>query len=971
MKGQAANLEKKAFGWRRLIAGGGDPALKPIYLRSAALLSLALAFGLRLYRLGYQSIWWDEGYSIGISSKSLSDIASSTAIDIHPPVYYWLLHFWLRLAGKSEFSARFLSLVFGVLIVALAYRLGLRLLGRNGAFLAAFLVAISPFFITYSQEARMYTLETLLGLASVYFLTELLLRQSYPQEKQRIPSGILWGAYVLVTLLALYTDYFPAAIMVFENLFVGAWAIHGLVRNSVEWSYAGGVRAQEMAIPRRSLILRFALWWVFAQLVVVLLYLPWLNIAFRQVRGWGFGVVTAPGFKIMLSQLWSAFNISIPVRLSTFPPSVFIPYLWLAAAILVIGLFLVILRKGKGVQERPYWKEAFLLCFLIIPLAMFLVVVRFRPFFHPRCMLFALPSYLLLLALALNAIWRWWRPLAVVSLGVICAASAVAIHGSFFDEAFFKDDARSAARFLAEEATEDDLVLWEINNYPLTYYYQGIAPAAEVRFSQDAIAEDMERLAGGRQRVFWVTWFTNAFDPWGMVPFLLEKNGRKAGETTFEWLKVQWYELSSEGSFSFGDVKAVDVNFENKIALTGVAFGGEEEGPILASGETGWVALRWRCLGRIEDNLKFYVHVYEKLRGMVGQDDRLLVNADGWQTSYWKEGDVTFSFAIPRIEPGTPPGDYSIEIGVYDAKTMDRLAIMSGSSPNTIGSFQVTPSHTPPAVESLEIKRPLSAKFDEIELLGYEQEISQVGQGDLLPFALFWHATQQPQSDMDVLVSLVDEGGMVGKEFCFPVSANYPTSKWRSSEAIRGHYSLLIPDNLPGGEWRLRIGLATEGKFVGEPVFLPPFEVIERQRSFVLPEAIQHQLKAEVGDIATLLGYSVDKDKVRAGDEFNLTLYWRAKTTADKRYTVFAHLIDEGNHIWGQRDSMPQDGRAPTTSWLEDEVIVDTYQIPVRLDCPAGEYSIEVGMYHLETSERLPVDGKDSLLLGSIKVLRL
>jgi hypothetical protein len=67
---------------------------------------------------------------------------------------------------------------------------------------------------------------------------------------------------------------------------------------------------------------------------------------------------------------------------------------------------------------------------------------------------------------------------------------------------------------------------------------------------------------------------------------------------------------------------------------------------------------------------------------------------------------------------------------------------------------------------------------------------------------------------------------------------------------------------------------------------------------------------------------------------------------------------------------MPQEGRAPTTSWLEGEVIVDTYQIPVRPDCPAGEYDIEVGMYHLETGRRLPVDGRDYLLLGKIKVLR-
>jgi hypothetical protein len=217
---------------------------------------------------------------------------------------------------------------------------------------------------------------------------------------------------------------------------------------------------------------------------------------------------------------------------------------------------------------------------------------------------------------------------------------------------------------------------------------------------------------------------------------------------------------------------------------------------------------------------------------------------------------------------------------------------------------------------------------------------------------------------------LTDERGVVAEEFRLPISASYPTSKWRSGEAIGEHYALTIPANLPGGEWRLRIGLAAEDELVGEPVFFPPFRVIERQRSFVLLTSIQHPLKAEVGDFTTLLGYSVDKEEVRAGDKLNLTLYWRARATADKRYTVFAHLIDEGNQIWGQRDAMPQEGRAPTTSWLEGEVIVDTYQIPVGHDCPAGEYSIEVGMYDLETGKRLPVDGGDHVLLGKIRVLR-
>ncbi|MDH4136466.1 MAG: hypothetical protein OEW09_07110, partial [Anaerolineae bacterium] len=82
---------------------------------------LLLAFALRLYRLGYQSIWYDEGVSIHLAQKSLAALTAHTAGDIHPPLYYYLLHFWLKAAGSSEFAVAFLSLTFGLLLVPLVY----------------------------------------------------------------------------------------------------------------------------------------------------------------------------------------------------------------------------------------------------------------------------------------------------------------------------------------------------------------------------------------------------------------------------------------------------------------------------------------------------------------------------------------------------------------------------------------------------------------------------------------------------------------------------------------------------------------------------------------------------------------------------------------------------------------------------------------------------------------------------------
>ncbi len=85
-------------------------------------LILLAAFALRLYRLGVASLWYDETVSTFLARQDLVALTRHTAGDIHPPLYYYLLHFWGQFAGWSEFAFAFASLFFGVLLIALVYR---------------------------------------------------------------------------------------------------------------------------------------------------------------------------------------------------------------------------------------------------------------------------------------------------------------------------------------------------------------------------------------------------------------------------------------------------------------------------------------------------------------------------------------------------------------------------------------------------------------------------------------------------------------------------------------------------------------------------------------------------------------------------------------------------------------------------------------------------------------------------------
>ena len=129
------------------------------------LLTLA-ACGLRLLRLDFQPLWWDEGYSVWFATHPLGQMLALTAQDIHPPLYYALLRGWTLLLGAGPVALRLLSAVIGTLAIPAVYLAGRRLFGsRRTALLAAALLAINPLHIYYSQEVRMYGLVALLSTA--------------------------------------------------------------------------------------------------------------------------------------------------------------------------------------------------------------------------------------------------------------------------------------------------------------------------------------------------------------------------------------------------------------------------------------------------------------------------------------------------------------------------------------------------------------------------------------------------------------------------------------------------------------------------------------------------------------------------------------------------------------------------------------------------------------------------------------
>ncbi len=183
--------------------------------RSAAPVAflILLAFGMRVLRLDFQPLWWDEGYSVWFATNSLGQMLSDTASDIHPPLYYLLLHGWIALVGAFPEALRLFSVGIGVLTVAATYRIGKYLFGARAGLLAAFLLVINPLHIYYSQEVRMYGLVALWVLLASGFAIRLL-----RDGEGRVRGA--WIGYVIAIVAAMYTQYYAVFLPVGLSLYV-------------------------------------------------------------------------------------------------------------------------------------------------------------------------------------------------------------------------------------------------------------------------------------------------------------------------------------------------------------------------------------------------------------------------------------------------------------------------------------------------------------------------------------------------------------------------------------------------------------------------------------------------------------------------------------------------------------------------------------------------------------------------------
>lgn len=708
------------------------------------LLLLLAAFALRLYRLGAASLWYDETVSLCLARQDLLALTRHTAGDIHPPLYYYLLHFWGQSAGWSEFSAAFLSLFFGVLLIALVYRVAREWLSTPAALIAALLVTISPYNLGYSQEVRMYTLGATLGLASVFFFVRLLAAQTTdrfssvatgPTPTVRLSLTVPKGhsqlisrdfiVYAIVSALGLYTLYYLAFLLVFENLVAIVWFI----------------RNYELRIANCT----FRTWFL-SQLAILLLYAPWLPIAFHQatdppVPPWR-SLTALPD---VLLESFSALALGQSVD-----PAAVWPVLLVVAAILVCALwradnFLIthrpsaIFRHGEQKPTRQNDRSGqaasritnglFLFAYTFVPLIVIYAFSLWRPLYHVRYVFIYSPGFYLFLAVGLSrisnsqlrfthyAIHNSGRWLTAAALLLLITTSAYSAYNFWFDSRYADDDLRGAVQRIAAEWRPGDAVL--INaGYTYTafayYYDQPIAwrgrltdyaprpnmtdaragaivlqtgslgsnaslgwGSPEADFYATTVDETraaLDRVFAAHPRVWLLRLYDTVVDPEGTIRDYLAQHGRIIDDQVFSGqsnARVQGY-LTTRVPLTALPASATrrEVVLGNRLALLGF----EPVATSVRAGAALDMVLYWQAKQATNVDAHLFVGLYSEEGGtLVASSDAVpLGNALG--TSRWSSDEIMREPVRLLIPSNVPPGNYLLRIALYNPFTNEPLA---------------------------------------------------------------------------------------------------------------------------------------------------------------------------------------------------------------------------------------------------------------------------------------------------------
>jgi len=759
---------------------------------------LLLAFALRVAGLADSNIWWDEGWSVSLARRPVADILQVAAHDNHPPLHNLLLRGWWLLVGDGEYGMRFPSVLFGCVGVVLIYRLGRTLGGRRVGTLAALLLALSRFAITWAQSVRMYTWATLLTTGMLWAALEL-----WHGGRWRA-----WLAYTLCLTGGLLSLYLTIAAPLTANLvFPFVWWRRGR--------------------PRRMLVQ-----WLTAHLAAFVLFLPWMLRNITTATTWA---IVEPITLWQYVRLYTTMLVvGVPLNLEAYLPLtlcvcgiafVGLVMLWRARKTLHQQAGLALLVLGLIVQAFTVYA----VCFGIVP--------GFARPLEPRYLLLLAGNFYILLAWGMarmgnralgmsNGEWRMVnrqisksanqhvtpfpslpRLLSTVyrlPMTIVIFAALLGLWTFYPGRARRDDYASIAATLRAHVHPNDIVVLYVDRDWPL-FEAQYAGPRHNLAYGAplDATAADARLTPLWEQAEgLWLVTTPEALqtDPTQAVPTWLAAHAL-AWRTWIAGENALTFYARTEARRATFDALAPDFvppsNVNARVG-TGLLRGATLPQTRYRTGDTARPALYWSPppSGAVTALL-------------TGPETREFAVP----TSPMTQGVTRQLLDIP-LTPDLPGGHY-------------RLFIVSGDTRVYVGHFTLVRSAAGANIASGDIQHRVDYRLGEsIRLIGYDLPQTTVQPGGVIELTLYWQTTKTLTTRYKVFTHLLGEvynaatdNFLWGQQDNEPGNGQALTTLWTPGAVIVDPYRIPVDAAAPPGVYTLEIGMYGLVDIARLPVF--------------------------------------------------------------------------------------------------------------------------------------------------------
>ena len=249
-------------------------------------------------------------------------------------------------------------------------------------------------------------------------------------------------------------------------------------------------------------------------------------------------------------------------------------------------------------------------------------------------------------------------------------------------------------------------------------------------------------------------------------------------------------------------------NFGSHIELLGF----DLPRPEVQAGDVIPLTLYWRAAAPVPVNYQVFAHLVRPEYILWGQSDKL--NPGDFPTTRWPLDKYVWDDHRIRVLPGTPPGEYTIVVGLYTLGDGRRASVVNadgtpiGDSVSLSLPVRVTRPAQPPSIDSLDMQARFDRKLEGVTLLGASIEQAVLPRPNFVRLTLFWQALIDAPSDRIVRAQMIDANGAVANVVeISPTGGAYPPPSWRAGEIVRDVYAFWLPPDFAPGKYAVRVSV--------------------------------------------------------------------------------------------------------------------------------------------------------------------